>query len=210
MPRKSRTPAQEKRAQLATHIQTRGQQAYNIWVVRPPFESSELYLPSDSAMELYYFIEGEPSFKDISYAPLSSGARAARGDDWHFANVVTVSGESKAVYAKRGKQTQVVDNAVRVDLATLTSHAMRTENWRRIIPRIRRVRLHSIAGVERALLTVLGDGQPRSIRQVIKDVRAANPLSIGAVATQLRMRNLTSDCDTRPWSWNTLLRAVNP
>jgi hypothetical protein len=98
-----------------------------------------------------------------------------------------------------------------VDLAMLTASSMRIENWRRIIPCIRRVRFHAIAVHERGILNAVRDGQERSIRQVSMAMGGPSvPLLTGAIATLLRRRVLVSDCDTRPWSWHTMIGVCRP
>ena len=216
--KKSSTPAQARRNSLAEVIRERGESPYNIWVARPPFDDDDVLLTSDSAFELFYYLEGDARFIQISYAPLQQidGKRLANSDSaLAFARVVDAEGQTREVFMSRmgksgnGTVTTEETSAMVIGIPELDAYRQRIENWRRIVPCIRRVRRHPIATVERQLLLALRDGEQRSIRY-LRNVLTPCPaaLVVGAIATLLRRRELRSDCDSRPWSLNTLLRSA--
>ena len=124
-------------------------------------------------------------------------------------------GQTREVFMSRmgksgnGTVTTEETSAMVIGIPELDAYRQRIENWRRIVPCIRRVRRHPIATVERQLLLALRDGEQRSIRY-LRNVLTPCPaaLVVGAIATLLRRRELRSDCDSKPWSLNTLLRSA--
>ena len=216
--KKSSTPAQARRNSLAEAIRERGESPYHSWVARPPFDGDDVLLTSDSAFELFYYWEGEARFIQISYAPLQQidGKRLANSDSaLAFARVVDAVGQTREVFMSRmgksGKGTVTTEetSAMVIGIPELDAYRQRIENWRRIVPCIRRVRRHPIATVERQLLLALRDGEQRSIRY-LRNVLTPCPaaLVVGAIATLLRRRELRSVCDSKPWSLITLLRSA--
>ena len=212
----SKTPAHARRNALVEKIRARGDSPYNIWMVRPPFEDDDLLLTSDPAMELFYWVEGEPSFVDISYAPLRSAMDAGTQlDGREFAQCVMGDETTLTVVwcgaatpdTAPGSETQFL----RVTLTDLNANAQRVENWRRIVPCIRRVRLHPTAMLERQVLLALRGVKHRSVRYLV-NARPEGPaaLTVGAIAILLRKRLIIADVDTRPWSSNTLVWSVQP
>ena len=75
--KKGKNPVGERRNAIAAAIRVRGQSPHNIWIIRPPFDKEDILLNSDIAMELFYYLEGDPSFKEISRRQ-SSGAYSPR------------------------------------------------------------------------------------------------------------------------------------
>jgi hypothetical protein len=212
--KKGKNPVGERRNAIAAAIRVRGQSPHNIWIIRPPFDKEDILLNSDIAMELFYYLEGDPSFKDINYQVL----RTPVGSDLPpsifgrvFAQVTLDDGTARSVVpcienASEVAQSSPGDLRHYVTLTTLDLALQRTENWRRIIPCIRRVRLHSTAKLERSIVIGFQPGRKRSIREVLGSFSGENPgLVLGALAIVLRQRQLSSDLDIKPWSLNTIL-----
>lgn len=212
------TPAQKRRSTLEQEIRSRGAAPRNIWVVRPPFEDKSLILSSDTEMELFYFLEGEPRLTDIDYSPLRMDqARAGNRHVRVFARAST-SGGSKfeisltaatTAEAARDNPFETENPRVEIGLQHLNAYAMRIANWRRILPCARRVRCHPIAALECQILLSLRQG-PVTIRQItnLYSEVSSPALVYGAIACLLRKRQITSDCDTRPWSLHTLIQGA--
>ena len=217
--KKGKNPVGERRNAVAAAIRERGQSPHNIWIIRPPFEKTDILLNSDIAMELFYYLEGEPSFKDINYQIL----RTPVGSDLPpsifgrvFAHVGLDDGTTRSVVPCLENASEVPESSSGelrhyVTLATLDQAVQRTENWRRVIPCIRRVRLHSTATLQRSIVIGFQPGRRRSIREVLGSFPGENSgLVLGALAIVLRQRQLASDLDTRPWSLNTILWSCSP
>jgi hypothetical protein len=219
---KQKTPAQAQRGKLTAAIRTRGERPYNIWLIRPPFESRDLILNSDPQFEAFYVLEGESSFSDIRYLPQwynsedreqpSSGAR-------EFARVTTTDKQELSIYLSFGREPRKgstaemaqIGGVINIDMLVLNHYIQRVENWRRVIPCIRRVRLHATSSIERQIAILLhGMGRTplRNLAARFSNLDAA--LVYGAVAILLRRRELLSDLDTRVWSLDTLLWNAEP
>ncbi|MBU8977758.1 hypothetical protein JI752_016540 [Lysobacter sp. MMG2] len=210
MPKYNLSPAQQQRAKLADVIRSRGESPYNIWLVRPPFEEEDLILSSDPAMELFYFLEGDARFTQIDYSPLRLGLEDPLPQSvvpYHFASACMAQGERIEVFLalleSDGPSTSTATRWM-VSLRELSAAPTRIANWRRIVPHIRRVHFHDTHGIERQILAVC-TGKQRSVRQLMGLVEAPAGLFYGALAALLRRRLLEGDCDTRPWSLNTLV-----
>lgn len=217
--RKGKNPVGERRNAVAAAIRARGQSPHNIWIIRPPFDKEDILLNSDIAMELFYYLEGEPSFKDINYQVL----RTSVGSDLPpsifgrvFAHVTLNNGTTRSVVpciedTSEAAESSSAESRYSVTLATLDLAVQRTENWRRIIPCIRRVRSHSTATLERSIVIGFLPERKRSIREVLGSFSGEDPgLVLGALAIVLRQRLLESDLDIRPWSLNTMLWSCSP
>lgn len=212
--RKQKTPAQKQRSEVAAAIRARGERGSNIWLVRPPFEARDLVLNSDLQFEAFYLLEGEPTFRQIRYLPAWYEAQeqatvsSTSGD---FATVTTLNRQELSVRLTFGAEPSAADTVltpshgeVHVHIGVLDNHIQRVENWRRVIPCIRRVRLHATAAIERQVaLTVHARKRVslRELRECFLDIDIG--IFFGAVAILLRRRELQSDLDTRPWSLNT-------
>ena len=192
---KGKNPVGERRNAVAAAIRERGQSPHNIWIIRPPFYKEDIHLNSDLAMELFYYLEGDPSFTDINYEVL----RTPMGGDLPrsifgrvFAHVTLEDGSTRAVVpclesAPKVPESSAGDSRYYVPLIRLDMAAQRIENWRRIIPCIRRVRLHSTAALERSIVIGLQSGQKRTIREVLGSFPGESPgLVLGALAIVLR------------------------
>ncbi|WP_461446046.1 hypothetical protein [Metallibacterium scheffleri] len=214
----NKTPAQAARAKLAAAIKARGERGSNIWLVRPPFETRDLVLSSDPQVEAFYCLEGEPTFAEISYAPLwyqSMDCQPKTPPPHDFAHVSFTDGRAATVRlafkSESGQHAEeslltTVDGVILLTLDVLDAHAQRIENWRRITASIRRARLHSTSVLERQLALALSRGSRCTLRKVHDELPDANDaLFIAAVATLLRRREILADVDSRPWSWNTQL-----
>ncbi|MGH8113095.1 MAG: hypothetical protein ACREPL_14435 [Rhodanobacteraceae bacterium] len=212
------TPAQAQREKLGAAIRQRGRSPYNLWLVRPPFEARDLILASDLEFEAFYYVEGEPGFADIRYLPqwyAIEGGELPRSRSQEFAAVTTTDGRKVTVQLNFSETPARCSAAVvpvsthgvvRINLQTLDDHTQRVENWRRVVPCIRRTCRHPTSGLQRQIAIVVGaDGKKslRTVRNQFSDVDAG--LFWGAVATILRRRELASDLDSRPWSLNTLV-----
>ncbi len=215
---RNKTPAQAARASIAAAIKARGDSAYNIWLVRPPFETRDLVLSSDPQAEAFYCVEGEPTFARIEYAPQWyqwHGCQPKTPPPHDFANVTTTRGAALTVRIAFGSVSSMGassdslvtgDSPISLTLETLNGYAQRIENWRRIISCVRRARLHGTAVLERRIALALPHGSCSTIRTVRHGLPDANDaLFLAAVATLLRRREIRADVDTRPWSWNTRL-----
>lgn len=216
--KKQKTPAQTQRNKVAAAIRSRGERVSNIWLVRPPFQTRDLILNSDPQFEAFYLLEGEPKFTDIRYLPhwyeVEGGASSSSSSS-EFANVTTFDLQELSVNLAFGTESQKataevaltpVDGVIRINLRVLNNHAQRIENWRRIIPCIRRVRLHATTATERQIASLLhsqGRSTLRSLRTRFADMDAGT--FYGAVAILLRRRELLSDLDTRPWSLDSMI-----
>lgn len=218
MARKERaTPAQKQRNQLANAVRERGESPYNLWVVRPPFEAENLILSSDRALELFYWLEGNPELVELDYSPLRSpSAVRPWREALHFADVGTTDARWLSVYLDRGYLAGLdvdgrpgqlnVDNRHFVGTQALNADAQRISNWRRIVPCIRRIQTHPTRTIQVRITQHLGSDGTHSIRSVLNALSDTNEaLVLGAIGTLLRVRRITSDCDVRPWSLNTML-----
>jgi hypothetical protein len=213
----NKTPAQTRRNALAEAIKARGHSPYNIWVVRPPFADEDLLLTSDIAFELFYYLEGDPRYVEIEYPGLK--ATYSEGpvsiSDFMFAYAADSCGqiaqikfshtpasisESNEMYEGEESPTRIVT------LDELNSNVQRVENWRRIIPCIRRVKLLPMATLERVIVQSLRDGKHQTIRQILKaHSNESTAKLLGGIALALRHRYIEADLDTKPWSLNTWL-----
>ena len=215
-----KTPAKNRRNSIAAAIRERGGSLYNIWLIRPSFDDEDVILSSDLAMELLYFIEGEPAFAQIDYSPLrlptEEGATRISGRP--FAKVTTseerhltvvfqpATDDSVASAPKNGSEADA--KSIVISMADLDAKAQRIENWRRVVPCIRRVRSHPTAMLERRILQRLRHGEQRPLRWLQGQFNSENRgLLFGAIAILLRKRELTSDLDAKPWSLNTLVQS---
>jgi hypothetical protein len=205
---KHKTPAQARRGDLAQAIKARSRSPYNIWVVRPPLDSKDLILESDPAMELFYFLEGDSRFADIRYSRTDSETNREGSASRLFAHATSVQRRETGIFWWGAKDVpEAEDGKVHVNLRDLDSFAQRIENWRRIVPCIRRVKLHPTGAIERLILLALRDGQARSIRQLVAQLgEPSQALTVGAIALLLRKRSVSGDVDERPWSLNTMLQ----
>ena len=214
--RKNKTPAQMQRSEVAAAIRARGERGSNIWLVRPPFESKDLILSSDLQFEAFYLIEGEPTFEHIRYLSpwyqAKKGGHAGVGSK-EFAIVTDSQQRKQAIHLAFGDEDSgasstltVVAGVVRITVRTLDGHIQRVENWRRIIPCIRRVQLHPTAAIERQIAVIVHAQKKMPLRDLQRHFSSVEPgIFFGAVATLLRRRELEGDLDTRPWSLKTLL-----
>ncbi|AIF48154.1 hypothetical protein [Dyella japonica] len=216
--KKQKTPAQAQRSKIAEAIRKRGDKGTNIWLVRPPFEQKDLILNSDPAFEAFYLLEGEPDFKDIRYLPHwyeVQDVKQAWQPSKPFASVTTLAGgtlqvelafDAAAPKGDAARELAPVDGIVTVNLHVLNSHVQRVENWRRVVPCIRRVRVHSTRSVERQILIRLNSLKRSTLGKLqaeFSDVEVG--IFYGAVATLLRRRDLCANLDTHPWSTHTLV-----
>ncbi|WP_445143368.1 hypothetical protein [Dyella sp. Tek66A03] len=213
---KQKTPAQAQRSKLMVAIRARGEQGTNIWVVRPPFQSKDLILNSDPQFEAFYLLEGEPSFREVNYLPQWYEVQA-EGLPWQptkpFAVVTTLDGHELRVdlafdspSPAGGFAAPIAPNVgiVVVNLHVLNKYIQRVENWRRVIPCIRRARLHGTAAIERQILVMLHRVERATLRSLYANFGDDNAgIFFGAIAMLLRKRELCSDLDTRPWSMHT-------
>ena len=216
--KKQQTPAQAQRNKVAAAIRARGERVSNIWLVRPPFQTRDLILNSDPQFEAFYLLEGEPTFAEIRYLPhwyeVESGTSASPPSS-ELAIVTTLDRQELPVHLAFGAEPPKavaevaltpVDGVIRINLRVLDNHAQRIENWRRIIPCIRRVRLHATTATERQIAVLLhaqGRSTLRGLRARFGDLDTGT--FYGAVAILLRRRELLSDLDTRPWSLETMI-----
>lgn len=213
---KWKTPAQMQRSQVAAAIRARGEQGSNIWLVRPPFETRDLVLNSDLQFEAFYLIEGEPTFKQIRYLPAwyeAQKQQGASGVSKDFAVVTTLADQEipvrlafEADSGPAGAALNPSNGNIRIHIGALDDHIQRIENWRRVIPCIRRVRLHPTMAIERQIAVLVHARKKislRDLREPFLDIDAG--LFFGSVAILLRRRELQSDLDVRPWSLNTWL-----
>lgn len=213
---KQKTPAQAQRYKLTAAIRDRGEKGTNIWLVRPPFQTRDLFLSSDPQFEAFYLLEGEPAFREIRYLsqwydvqpveqlwrPLRQFAVVTTVDDQELS--VELAFEAESPKGSAAASLRPFEGVVRVNVDMLNQHIQRIENWRRIIPCIRRVRLHATAAVERQIAIFLhkkGRITLRNLHGHFSDVDVG--IFYGAIATLLRKRELCADLDTRPWSLNT-------
>lgn len=210
-----KTPAQARRNALAEAIKARGHSPYNIWVVRPPFDEEDLLLTSDIAFELFYYLEGEPRYVDIDYPGLK--ATSSEGPvsiaDFIFAYAADACGQITTIKFSHAPSSASVTTQLSggsesptriVTLDELDSNVQRVENWRRIIPCIRRVKLLPMATLERVIVQSLRDGKRQTIRQLLKaHSNESTAKLLGAIALALRHRYIEADLDTKPWSLNT-------
>lgn len=215
MKKTHKTPAQTRRKNLAEAIKSRGHSPYNIWVVRPPFAEEDLLLTSDIAFELFYYLEGDPKYVDIEYPSLKASFSEAPISiaDYVFAIAADACGHTTTIkfsheISNANVTTQVSDELESltriVTLDELDSNVQRVENWRRIIPCIRRVKLLPMASLERVIVQKLRDGKRQTIRQIIKaHSNESTAILLGALALALRHRHIKADLDTKPWSLNT-------
>lgn len=215
---KNKTPAQAARNKLSAAIRARGERGSNIWLVRPPFESRDLILSSDPQCEAFYLLEGEPSFKSIRYLPqwyqvqeLEALVRPTR----EFAIVTISDGREIPVCLTFGTETHSGavatltprNGSFHINLHVLDGYRQRTENWRRVIPCIRRVRFHSAnAQVGRQLAMCVHQRGRSTIGELIREFSDIHGgFFYGALATLIRERMLHSDLDSRPWSTKTVV-----
>lgn len=215
--KKQQTPAQAQRNRVAAAIRARGERVSNIWLIRPPFETRDLILNSDPQFETFYLLEGEPAFAEIRYLPqwYDVEAKQTESSFKELAVVTTLEGQELSVRLAFGTEPpkeraegalKPVDGVIHVNLRVLDHHIQRIENWRRVIPCIRRVRLHGTAALERQIAVLLhthGRSTLRSLQLRFADLDAGT--FFGAVGILLRRRELLSDLDTRPWSLDTLV-----
>jgi hypothetical protein len=217
--RRNKTPAQARRHALAETAKARGHSPYNLWLVRPPFDSEDLLLTSDIAFELFYFLEGDPQYVSIDYPNLkaSGGAAAVSIANFIFAEVKDTDGKVLQIKFKHRKKsdestdadTETASDIRIVTIEDLNANVQRVENWRRIVPCIRRVRLHPIATLERQILQLLRNSEPKPIDDILQALPEEQvPKVLGAIATVLRKRYIFSDVDAKPWSLNTLVWSV--
>ncbi|WP_038618215.1 hypothetical protein [Dyella jiangningensis] len=218
---REKTPAQERRNELAAAIRARGERGSNIWLLRPPFQSRDLVLNSDLQFEAFYVVEGEPTFRQIRYLPgwYQAHEHESPSDASKDFAVVTTLDEQEfsvrlAFDANPGETANALTplhGEIRVHIGVLDSHIQRVENWRRVIPCIRRVRLHATSAIERQIALMVHARRRlslRDLRERFLDVDAA--IFFGSVAILLRRRELQSDLDTRPWSLNTCVWTEAP
>lgn len=208
------SPAREGRNKLAEAIRARGQSAYNIWIVRPPFDDQDILLNSDVALELFYYLEGDPRFVEIDYGALRADPSPsvnrrvfARARERNGTVVdIELSFDQEAGRRGAGIAGEFVEV---VNVGALDAHAQRIENWRRIVPCIRRVRSHSTGLIAHLLLTSLKDGAARTIRQILAGLADHDTaLVLGTLASSLRKRDLQADLDDKPWSMHTRVQRV--
>ncbi len=220
MAQKNKSPAQRARQAITEAVAKRGQSIYNIWLVRTPFANDELVINSDIKFDLFYFLEGDPNYVDITYPMLkhSEAYKCNLSDSKIFANVVTLSGQSKSIYFSESESentsldanlTLSIDQAINnviVTKAELNSGFQRVDNWKRIIPCIRRIQMHSTATIEKLILLTFKDRKKISIRDIVTTFNS-EPKGIvyGAIAALLRKRILCADLDIYPWCLNTML-----
>jgi len=212
--KKQRTPAQEHRYELAAAIRARAESGYNIWLVRPPFETRDLVLSSDLQFETFYLLEGEPCFKEIRYLPqwykaLTEGSSVNTCKE--FAVVTTDTQETCTVRlrfeAESGAHAQSlrpIDGVIHIDVGVLDGHLQRIENWRRIIPCVRRVQLSSTKAIELQISTFVGRAKKVTLRELKHHFpEVEDGIFFGSVGILLRRRELQADVDSYPWSLNT-------
>lgn len=210
-----KTPAQARRNALSEAIKARGHSPYNIWVVRPPFEEEDLLLTSDMALELFYYLEGDSQYIDIEYPQLRASCSEAPTSiaDFVFALATDAQGHTTTIkfsHTSPSKSEKVPEDELLppstriVTLNDLNANVQRVENWGRIIPCIRRVRLLPMATLERVVVQSLRDGERKTIRQLLKAHSDEPPAKLlGAISLALRRRYLEADLDLKPWSLNT-------
>lgn len=214
MKKPSSSPAQRGRSRIADAVRRRGQSPYNLWVIRPPFDTQDVILNSDPKMELFYFLEGDPQLDEIDYGPLrqvpTADALSARhsppAGPEHFANIVRSGTRGRVLWgsAHLRRPDSLAPTDSYVTLSDLDDHRLRVDNWRRIVPAIRRTRPHPTIAVERQILCLLGDDASKTVSAILEASPTNAPaLIVGVIGLLLRQRKIDADLDRRPWSLHT-------
>lgn len=214
---KGKHPVGARRNALAAAIRERGQSPHNIWLIRPPFDKEDILVNSDVAFDFFYYIEGEPRFVDIDYRVLRAPARTETSlsiFDRVFAHATYADGRVVEVVLSVEPPVNAMtehDRRHTVTLEMLNLANQRIENWRRIIPCIRRITTYPTATLQRMIVLGLVGGKRRTIRQIVNDFSDENSaLVLGALAIVLRRREISADLDRKPWSQNTLVWSDDP
>lgn len=206
---KSSSPAQQGRNRVAEAVRKRGQSPYNLWLLQPPFQSDNILVNSDAKMELFYFLEGAPEVEEVDYTPLKEDGKASNslpGGFEHFANILSNGVRQRVLWIGTSRPASSRSEDLQVAFSDLDANKMRVDNWRRVIPCIRRVKFHETSSVERQL----SEWIPRngaSLQQLV-DAHGCVPQGVllGTVGLLIRKRHWASDLDSAPWSLHTRLR----
>lgn len=206
---KSRSPAQQGRNRVADAVRKRGQSPYNLWLLQPPLQSDSILVNSDAKMELFYFLEGATEVEEVDYTPLKEDEKSGNsvpGGFEHFANILSRGVRRKVLWTGASTSALGRPEDLQIGFPDLDANKMRVDNWRRVIPCIRRVKLHETNSVERQL----SEWFPRngaSLQQLL-DAHGSVPQGVllGVVGLLVRKRHWVSDLDSSPWSLHTRLR----
>lgn len=213
------SPAQRGRSRIADAVRQRGQSPYNLWVIRPALDSEDIIVNSDPKMELFYFLEGDPQLEEIDYGPLRQVPavadiqpmrRVPPAGPEHFANVVRLGVRGRVLWgsAHLSRSESFPQTDCYVTLSDLDEHRLRVDNWRRIVPAIRRIRSHPTAAVERQALALLAKEATATVAFLLEAFPTHPPAIVfGVVGLLLRRRQVYADVDRRPWSLQTQVRA---
>lgn len=210
------TPAQRGRSRVADAVRQRGQSPYNLWLLRPPLDTQDVIVNSDPKMELFYFLEGDPSLDLIDYQPLRhsrvtapvQGHKRIRSGPEHFADVISAGVSGRVFWggASRARPNALAPSDRYVTLADLDAHRMRIDNWRRIVPAIRRIRAFPTMTVEREFLQQVGAYASLPVSAALSALDRHPPaMVLGVIGMLLRQRKLQADVERRPWSLHTQL-----
>ncbi|KRD79742.1 hypothetical protein ASE43_02245 [Lysobacter sp. Root983] len=83
---------------------------------------------------------------------------------------------------------------------------MRIDNWRRIIPAIRRIRVFPTVAIERELVQQVGTSASLPVSAALSALDRHPPaMVLGVIGLLLRQRKLRADVERRPWSLHTQL-----
>lgn len=206
---KNSSPAQQGRNRVADAVRKRGQSPYNLWLLQPPLWSDSILVNSDAKMELFYFLEGAPEIEEVDYAPLKEGEKAGNSVQTgfeHFANILSSGVRRRVLWAGTSPSALGCPEDLQITFSDLDANKMRVDNWRRVVPCIRRVKLHATSSLGRQL----SEWIPRNgatLRQLL-DAHSCVPQGVllGAVGLLVRKRHWASDLDSAPWSLHTCLR----
>ena len=166
---------------------------------------------SDLMMELFYLIEGEPSFDEIDYGPLRSGRSLEGSDGLHIADVERNDSLVSVMWtASTRDATADTKDVQQYGTYHLDLHRERIVNWKRIIPCIRRVSGYDTRSLQRRVIALAEGGELKTVGSLLEHM-ADQPggLVMGAIATALRRRNLAADVDSKPWSQFTIISSAS-
>lgn len=217
----SKSPAQKGRSAIADAVRRRGQSPYNLWIIRPPLQQQDIIVNSDPKMELVYLLEGDPTLEEIDYGPLrrapdeerKAKRLSASEQPEHFADVVRSGVKGRVFWG--GTQPpppeMLAPSDLYLSIPDLDANVMRIDNWRRIVPAIRRVSAHPTDALERQMITLLSKGSKMSVADILSALIGHPPaLVLGVVGILLRQRQLEGDLDQRLWSLHTRVWARRP
>lgn len=196
--------AAQARGQLLPPARKRRDCTDNLWLLTTPLEGAEGVAHSDPMMGRFYYLEGWHSVQEIHCGSLATQVPCVQGGA-HVTNVFYAWSPSRVLWSLHQAQAAGASKVWELwgSSADLDFHVMRIDNWRRVIPCMRRIRPHLTGALERHFYETVHQRSVSIAELLARQVAAS--LMLGYMGLLLRRGTIQSDLDERPGSLHTRL-----